>query len=145
MRSQFLKSFVLILITLPLIYLSSCKGDDAESDIIGTWVISSILQSNCTDEANNGTTTPTCSDTDCVRIVFSAGNEYEIQTTSGGTLRRDSGTFSVDGGNIDLCEEDEGQLECDSFAISVSGSQLVLTATDNSTGCQVRTTYVRES
>lgn len=145
MRSSFFKSSILILLALPLIYLSSCKSDEAATDIIGTWVATTILQSNCTDDADNGTTSPTCTADDCVKITFAAGNEYEILTTTGGTSRRDTGTFSIDGSTIDLCEEEEGQTSCDRFSLSVSSTSLVLTMTDNSTGCQVRTTYTKES
>ncbi len=144
MRSPSLKSLVLIVFVTSFIYLSSCSEDDAKNDLLGSWVATTVVNSSCDDSNDDGTTTLTCTTEDCIRIVFSEGSEYEIQITENTASRRESGTVRIDGSTIDLCEEDEGVSVCDRFSFSVNSSTLVLTMTDDQTGCQVRTTYSKE-
>lgn len=144
MRPSLLKSLILIVFVTSFIYLSSCSEDDAKNDLLGSWVATTIVNSSCDDSNDDGTTTLTCTTEDCIRIVFSEGSEYEIQITENTANRRESGTVRIDGSTIDLCEEDEGVSVCDRFSFSVNSSTLVLTMTDESTGCQVRTTYSKE-
>ncbi len=143
MRSS-LKSLVFIVLAVSSVYMSSCSDDDAKNDLLGSWVATTIVNSSCDDSSDDGTTTPTCTSEDCIRIVFTEGSEYEIQIIESGATRRESGTIRIDGSTIDLCEEEEGASVCNRFSFSVSSTTLVLTMTDESTGCQVRTTYSKE-
>lgn len=144
MRSPILKSLVLLVFVTSFVYLSSCSEDDAKNDLLGSWVATTVVNSSCDVSSNDGTTTLTCTTEDCIRIIFSEGSEYEIQITESNATRRESGTVRIDGSTIDLCEEEEGVSVCDRFSFSVNSSTLVLTMTDEQTGCQVRTTYAKE-
>lgn len=144
MRSSFLKSLVLVVFATSILYLSSCSDNDAKNDLLGSWVATSIVNSSCSDSANDGTTTLTCTTEDCIRLIFTEGSEYEFQNTVSNATRRESGTVRIDGSTIDLCEEEEGMSICDRFSFSVNSTSLVLTMNDDQTGCQVRTTYTKE-
>ncbi|MDW3191792.1 MAG: hypothetical protein R8G66_05485 [Cytophagales bacterium] len=144
MRSYFLKSLVLVVFASSLLYLSSCSEDDAKNDLLGSWVAATIVNGSCSDSADDGTTTLTCTTEDCMRLIFTEGSEFEFQITANNATRRQSGTVRIDGSTIDLCEEEEGMSICDRFSFSVNSSSLVLTMNDEQTGCQVRTTYTKE-
>lgn len=144
MRSFNIKPFVLVVFVASFMAVSSCSDDDAKNDLLGSWVANTVVNSSCDDSADDGTTTLTCTTEDCIRIIFTEGSEYEIQMTASNATRRESGTIRIDGSTIDLCEEEEGVSVCNRFSFSVSSSTLVLTMNDESTGCQVRTSYSKE-
>ena len=142
MRSSFLKSLVLVGFSTSLIYLSACGERDAQNNLLGTWVVATIINSSCTDSADDGITTLTCSAEDCTRLIFTEGAVYEFQFTESGATRRDSGTIRIDGNTIDFCGEEDVSV-CDRFSFSVNRTTLVLTFFDDRSGCQIRTTYIR--
>lgn len=144
MRSSIIKPFLLVVLVISIIAVSSCSDDDAKNDLLGSWVANTVVNSSCDDSADDGTTTLTCTTENCIRIIFTEGSEYEIQMTASNATRRESGTIRIDGSTIDLCEEEEGVSVCNRFSFSVSSSTLVLTMNDESTGCQVRTSYSKE-
>lgn len=144
MKSPFFKSYVLIAFIASFVCLSSCKEDDASNDLLGSWVATSVVKSSCEDSSDDGTSELTCTTEDCIRVIFSEGAEYEFQVTESSATRRQSGTVRLDGSTMDLCEEEEGVSLCDRYSFSVSSSTLVLTIANESTGCQVRTTYSKE-
>ena len=150
MNKQLFKLALLLIITISIISISSCKKDDESptNNIIGTWTINKTTTSLTVDgmdlvaylTANFGLTTEEAqayemmmkedypgSDTDTEIVEFKADNSYHIASID--MTDEEDGTWSIsaDGKTLSLVDSDQDQTELE--IVSLTASALVLTTT----------------
>ncbi|MDA0196538.1 MAG: hypothetical protein O2887_15950 [Bacteroidetes bacterium] len=107
--------------------LPGCGGDDdGESAIVNNWNGTEFTVSGCTYPDDNGT--ETCA-SDCITANFRSDGTYTITNTDGTGSSTETGTYTLSGSNISICEN--GVSTCDIFQWSVSGSTLTLSGSDD--------------
>ena len=121
----------LTFLALTLLFLGCSEDEPTPASLVGTWVFTSHVSSNCADPKWNNT--DTCSDSSCFEIVISATSitsdtEVFTYTTSGNNLTATEGGLTLE------------------FTYSISGSILTLTSQDSPAegGCKNVETYTRK-
>ncbi len=137
-----MKKYFLILTVLAL----ACgnKDDEVKNELVGSWVGTSFQRTNCADSGNNGEGTLECNSTTCERYIFSDSSTYVVERTDMGATLAESGTLSISGDKMTLCEQDEDGTVCTEFTFALSGSSLFLTGQEADTDCVLRTGYSKE-
>lgn len=115
-----------LMMTVVVLMVISCKKDDPKPSLVGTWTLATYLAVNCTDPGDNADETCTSS---CTTFVFT---ETTLTVTDPGSSP-DVLTYTTSGTNtITLMDG------TDVFAVAtytISGSVLTATFVDPDTGC----------
>ncbi len=153
---KFLNNFrFLLVLSLFALPFTSCSSDDDSDDdnnnnnsssIVGNWNVTRIITANCDDPSDDSDLN--LADEPCIEFFgIEVCTEIEMTFTSGGDLSftsmvtttgygtetdTEEGTYSVDGNNITICDEDG---DCDTGTYSISGNTLNLSYSDPSDGC----------
>ncbi|MEP1033301.1 hypothetical protein [Ekhidna sp.] len=112
------------------IWFIGCGDDDSSGNLIGTWVATSILVSDCQDGNRNGANDVSCDEVSCYRLALNGDDTYSFQRGLG----TDNGTWDV-GDFLRLCMTEEGETSCEQFAVQFSGISMILIADSTSAGC----------
>ncbi|MBK7093713.1 MAG: hypothetical protein IPH57_01100 [Saprospiraceae bacterium] len=147
-----MKNLILLTGLIVIFLASSCTKD--EDLIIGTWLASSYINTNCKNTADNQNLTFTngCSKqvTDgvefdiCMKMTFTESGTYILETKFtffGQTeTETDNGTYIITDGKIKICD-DKG--DCDDNTFSVDKKSLYFYGTDADTGCKTEFRFVK--
>ncbi len=135
-----------IVITLLLTTFSNCGSDDSTSDpldaLVGTWVATSIIFSDCLDPEEDGILN--C-DPFCISVTVNSDGTYSLtEIEDGGGTSSETGTIEVTTTTILLCESTEPNCT-DPDTYVLSGNTLIVTeAEDDISGCQSVFTFTRQ-
>lgn len=121
------------------------KDEEAENNLVGSWVAINFAVANCEDIRDNDTGNIDCSDLNCQRYIFSDSTTFIVQITTDGATQSESGTLNVDGDRLTLCSEDEEEVICEVFSFVLDENSLTLSEAADSTGCVRRVGYLREA
>ena len=122
------KIIPLLLIT--CIWFIGCSDDDSGGNLIGTWVGTSIVVTDCQDNNRNGVDPLSCDDVSCYRLELAANDSFTYQRG----LAIESGTWEVND-FLFLCTDQEGERSCERFEVQFSGISMILVADSTSSGC----------
>ncbi|REE00101.1 DUF5004 domain-containing protein [Marinoscillum furvescens] len=143
-----MKQFLSLLILTTLLF--ACKEDDATEEVLATiqgeWKVVNIQRSGCTDEADNGSFSPQCTEGNCIRYFFetdTTGLQYRIENTGTTDQENELGTYTVDDTTLELCVDEEGELFCREAQVVITLNKLQITETEENTGCSVLRTLAR--
>lgn len=132
-------------IILPLIFslilLVNCKDDDDNASLIGTWIGVQITVTDCSDPTSNSSSSLSCSDTNCYELILSEDGTFTYQRVA----RLDNGNWVSNGSTLSLCQDQEGEIECEDFTIEENtSSTLVISSTNSGTACKTAVSLQRE-
>lgn len=137
---QSLLAFTIIILALVAI---GCNDDEKEKEnkvnILGTWTLTSIQRAECDIPEENDIVGQPCNDQECETYHFSsdsAGQNYVITTLIDGVPFNEVGTYSVGESNLELCIDNEGELECISYSLGLSVGNMSLSRNDEESGCK---------
>lgn len=121
----------LILVSTIALFTISCKDEPAPVSLIGTWILSSTIVSNCDDPIDNSTDTCT---TNCEWVFTETRITFEIISLPF-AYTTDANTLFIHFTNNLIVE----------YNYFISGSTLTLTTMDNpSVGCLSVSTFTRK-
>ena len=134
------------LLAISVFTFSSCSDDNPDT-IEGLWNFTNIQSSNCTDSYDNGEIDLSGGCIDLIlaeicsaTIDFRSDGTFEVsvETTTLGipTTDSDTGTYTVSGNNLTMC--DSSGNNCDTGTFILSGSQLTGNYTDPNSGCDTQ-------
>ncbi|SNT29671.1 hypothetical protein SAMN05421640_3264 [Ekhidna lutea] len=132
-----MKKFLTVLATITIIFTPGCKDDDRSGSYVGVWVGTNVSVTEC--DTNNSSNNLTCDETRCFRLILSADGTYTYQ--EGLPIR--TGTWNTDGG-LTLCVEEDGELECETFDVTVNSTTLTLSTTNEASGCITTHSFERQ-
>lgn len=131
----------LFFIAVLAVAIVSCKDDDKDSkpNIVGTWLLTGTVYSNCTDSDDNGTETDTdgCADDNCTTITFASNGTFTFSDITDGSEFSGSGTYTQSGSKLSIHTSFGDQ----DLTIAVTGSVLTATYTED---CKTVESYAKQ-
>ena len=143
MKNLLIKHFALLLTFGMLIVLNSCsdddEGDSSSNPLIGTWIWTQDIFSDCEDSANNGTEEIPCNDDTCFSYTFAADGNVTITDVFGGDEDVTTATYAIDGSNVTFSASGISIT----YGFTVSGNTLRLQL-DDFDGCTNVEVYTKQ-
>ena len=141
-----MKRFIFLILILSII-VSCGKKEEEENrnNIVGTWVGISQIISNCTEDRDNSNEELDCTESGCITYTFDAEGIYISNITIQSETFGEQGTYAVKDETITFCQEDDEDLICLSGSYDVSTNSLILTTTDEETGCTTQLIFDRST
>lgn len=129
------------LLLLSMIILVNCGKDDENEALYAVWIGTNISVIDCDSQNNNSSTRLGCENTNCYRLELKSDGTYSYQQGSGAV----EGNWSVSGGMIFLCQDDDGTQICDEYINDELNSTTLKLATINTNNnCRRVITFQRE-
>jgi len=143
MKKSGVFSFIALLLSAILI---NCGNDDEPTNpldaLVGTWVSTSIVFSDCFDSENDGTFT--C-DPFCIKVTINSDGTYSLtEVDDDGGQHSETGIVVATSSTILLCESTEPDCT-DPDSYTLMNSTLIITeAEDDISGCQSVVTFNKQ-
>ncbi|MEP1032114.1 hypothetical protein [Ekhidna sp.] len=124
----------------------NCSSDDGASSpleaLVGTWISTSIVFSDCLDSEENGILT--C-DPFCISVTINSDGTYSLtEVDDAGGQQSETGTVTATSTTILLCESTEPNCT-DPDSYTLTNSVLIVTeAEDDISGCQSVITFNKQ-
>lgn len=124
----------ILVLFLSLSFLASCSEDNEGEALIGVWIGQFQEVGGCSNNPDEiRTTNLRCTDATCYRLELNSDGTYSYQQ---GTVR-ENGTYTGNFSALTLCMDEEGELQCTTFAIEENTSAtLFISTTLEATGCK---------
>ena len=133
-----------------LIGITSCGKDKEEENrdnLIGSWTATVLISSECEDPEDNGDETLGCTDSNCIKYLFSVDStgvqRFIKRVTANGVTISESGIFSVGETRIEFCQEEDEELICESYRLTVNPSALQVGLPDDG-GCRQELVLIKD-
>lgn len=134
-----MKKFTVPFISILLFISVACsEEDDGSGDFEGIWIGTVINETECTN-GENAVETLTCDDVECYELTLNSDGTFSYQ--EGFPTR--SGRWSTSGG-LSLCVEEDDEEVCEVYEASVNSTTLILSITDERTGCITSITFAKQ-
>ncbi len=142
-----------ILVVSLFFLLLSCKEEDNtesnKSNLLGDWDLKSREWTECKNPEDDTLQSLSCTSSSCMKYSFVSDttNEltYYISTKIGAIETIESGFYTVSDDKISLCQDNEGNIECEEFQITIQLDNLILHSTLEDSGCFETITLVRST
>ena len=121
------------LLGLSLLLTISCNNDDEPdylTPLVGNWETFSLATTGCNDPNDNVGFNCT-GDIPCLELAINSNGTYVL--TENITQSSETGTVTADATTITLCAT--GETDCTGETYTLSGSTLIVIATDDDDGC----------
>jgi hypothetical protein len=100
---------LIVSVFLAMIFMTCSKDEDAKPtvDIVGSWLLFSETDSNCSIPADNYSYTDTdgCDDGECDIYTFKKDGTYSFVYKSSSSTTKDEGTYTVSGNEITFLDD----------------------------------------
>lgn len=145
-QMKIVKLFCLFALAMSIL---SCKKDDPQDQIVGTWKASKGIYTNCTDPSENQTLTfsngcykePLLGLSLCIDVVFKSDNNYTLTTNIEGLgTDIETGTYTINDTQLTLCPVG-GSCETNNYTIT--DTTLNFKDKDAGTGCNTDFTMTK--
>ncbi len=147
-----MKQFSIVFSIFFIAALLSCKKDEPDDLLIGTWKATKLVNSGCTDpeENQNLTFTNGCYGESllgleiCLTAIFNSNETYSsiTKTTFLGSTQTEteSGTYSISNGKLTICATGS---PCEISNFTVSENTLNIIVKDTDTNCTSELTFAK--
>ncbi len=135
-----MKKNLFLLVFSFFILFTSCDDDDQSGSFVGVWIGNNISVFDCNRDSDNSDRSIRCDDASCYRLELNANKTFSYQEG----LPTRSGTWSPSGG-LTLCVEEDGEQVCETYAVALTSSTLVISTTNETVGCTTAVSFVRET
>ena len=124
----------LLVLFLSLSFLASCSVDNEGEALIGVWEGQFQEVGGCSNNPDDiRTTNLRCTDATCYLLELNADGTYSYQQ---GTIR-ENGSYTGNFSALTLCMDEEGEIQCTTFAIEENTSAtLFISTTLEATACK---------
>lgn len=78
-----------------MLFLTGCDKDDDRPSIVGTYQLTHENTSACSNTADNGNKTKTCTPTDCETLTISSNSSFTSSEIGNGVTTSITGTYVI--------------------------------------------------
>lgn len=78
-----------------MLFLTGCDNDDGKPSIVGTYELTHENTSGCSNPADNGNKTKTCTPTDCETLTISSNSSFTSSEIGNGVTTSITGTYVI--------------------------------------------------